>query len=95
MGENLTLSCDTSGSDPSVTAINITRKSDGMVVADTTTATTLEYEVGNLSLDDNGTVYICVAVNEIGTNNASFTLKVIGELVVCLLVFLSAYLSSV
>ena len=95
MGENLILRCETSGSDPPVTAINITRKSDGMVVADTTTATTLEYEVGNLSLDDNGAVYICVAVNEIGTTNTSFTLVVIGELVVCLLVFLHVYLPSV
>ena len=71
MGENLTLRCETSGSNPAVTAINITRESDGMVVANTITAMILEYEVGNFSLDDNGAVYICVAVNEIGTTNAS------------------------
>ena len=79
MGENLTLRCDTSGSDPPVTSISITRESDGRVVAGTTTAKTLEYEVGNFSLDDNGAVYICVAVNEIGTTNTSFTVVVIGE----------------
>ena len=83
VGENRTLECNTAGSNPMATNITITvrRPGEDNVTVDTIAgATILGFDItGNLS--QNGSVYTCTAVNEIGPTSMSFTLVVRGELI--------------
>ena len=93
-GDNLTVTCSTGGSNPPATFINIT--SDGQLLANTSDPIQrrLVFTITNTSLADNGTVYVCTAVNDIGTTNESFSLIVQGmREYLCLFVCLSVCLS--
>ena len=83
VGENRTLECNTAGSNPMATNITITVRrpeEDTVTVGTTGDATRLEFDItGNLS--QNGSVYNCAAVNEVGPTSMSFTLVVRGELI--------------
>ena len=77
-GDNLTVTCSTGSSNPPVTFINIT--SGGQLLASVSDPTQgqLEFTITNTSLADHGTVYVCTAVNDIGTTSESFSLIVQG-----------------
>ena len=82
-GEIRPLECNTAGSNPMATNITITLRRPGediVTVGTTADAKILEFSItGNLS--QNGSVYNCTAVNEIGPTSMSFTLVVRGELI--------------
>ena len=77
-GDNLTVTCDTGGSNPPVTFINIT--SDGRLLTSISNLTSvrLDFTITNTSLSDHRTVYVCTAVNDIGTTSVNFPLIVQG-----------------
>ena len=77
-GDNLTVTCFTGGSDPPATFINITL--DGRLLASVGDPIEgqLEFTITDTSLADHGTVYVCTAVNDIGTTSESFSLIVQG-----------------
>ena len=80
-GEDVTLICDTRGSNPDVAYITIS--SGGVDLESTTTERVLGYTVMNASLSDNGTLYTCMAVNDLGDTSVTFPLIVQG-VCVCL-----------
>ena len=77
-GDSLTVTCDTGGSNPPVTFINIT--SDGKLLANISNPTSgrLDFTITDTSLSDHGTVYVCTAVNDVGTISVNFSLIVQG-----------------
>ena len=78
VGENLTVTCDaTSGDNPVITSITIFLEDE--IVASSTTSDMLSYTFEEPELSDNGTEYLCSAVNALGTTNATFSLTVRGE----------------
>ena len=75
-GQNLTVTCSTDGSNPEVTFINIT--SGGQLLT-SNNGPTLDFTITNTSLtEDNGTVYVCTAENDIGVTSVNFSLTVQG-----------------
>ena len=84
-GEDVTLICDTRGSNPRVT--NITISSGGVDLKSTNSSQMLGYTVVNASLNDNATNYTCTAFNSLGENPKTFPLVVQGVCVyVCVCV---------
>ena len=77
VGDNVTLTCDTRRSDPPATTINITR--DGNVLSSTDSSVILQYIIVHPTLEDNGAIYECTAVNDIGYTTKPVTLAVKGE----------------
>ena len=87
-GEDVTLICDTRGSNPDVT--NITISSGGVDLKSTNSSQMLGYTVVNASLNDNATNYTCTAFNSLGENPKTFSLVVQGVCVyVCVCVCVS------
>ena len=78
--DNLTVTCSTvtGGSNPPVTFIRIT--SGGQLLANISNPiqAQLDFTITDTSLADHGTVYVCTAVNDIGTTSESFSLIVKG-----------------
>ena len=77
-GNSLTITCSTSGSDPPVTFINITSGGQLLSSVSDPIQGRLDFTIIATSLADHGTVYMCTAVNTIGSTSESFTLSVQG-----------------
>ena len=77
-GDNLTVTCFTGGSDPPATFINITSGGQLLASVGDPIQGRLVFTITDASLADNGTVYVCTAVNDISTTSESFSLIVQG-----------------
>ena len=81
------MNCTSQGSPPDMFTW---RKDNDQTVLQSTSITTVyytstsavfraEYSIGNVSATDSGT-YTCIVTNPIGSNNATITVVIIGEL---------------
>ena len=77
-GDNLTVTCSTGRSNPPATFINISLGGQLLASISDPTQVRLVFTITNTSLADHGTVYVCTAVNNIGTTSESFSLIVQG-----------------
>ena len=77
-GDNLTVTCFTGGSNPPATFIRITSGGQLLTSISDPNEGRLEFTITDASLADHGTVYVCTAVNDIGTTSESFSLIVQG-----------------
>ena len=75
VGDNFILKCEVRSSNPLLT--NLTISLNGTVLVHSTTAP-LEYIIVLPSLEDNGTIYQCMATNAIGVTTEDFELIVRG-----------------
>ena len=76
VGYDLTVTCDTGRSNPRVSRVVI---SSGGVVLASTDGSSTSITITNPTLENNGTVYVCTAVNAIGNTSRNFSLIVQGE----------------